>query len=117
MTWNVSRITSYNVCYTKLLRYQKLIELRKQLPVMVYGNYQPLFAEHPQVFAYERRLDGQRVVVINNFGTQSLELDLPAELQGLQGECLISNYGPRSELGQFLSLEPYESFAILVGKA
>ena len=36
--------------------YQKLIELRKELPVMVYGDYQPLFADHPQLFAYERRL-------------------------------------------------------------
>ena len=94
-----------------------LIQLRKELPVMVYGDYQPLFADHPQLFAYERRLDDQRVVVINNFGGESLELDLPAELQGLKGECLISNYAARSELGKPLSLEPYESFALRIKQA
>ncbi len=97
--------------------YQKLIRLRKELPLMVYGDYRPLFADHPQLFAYERHLGEQKLLVINNFGAQSLELELPAEWQGLQGECLISNYGPHGGLGKQLSLEPYESFAILVGQA
>ena len=76
-----------------------------------------MYAIRSYYVAYERRLGDQRVVVINNFGGESLELDLPAELQGLKGECLISNYGPHSDLCKLLSLEPYESFAILVGKA
>jgi len=97
--------------------YQKLIRLRKELEVMVYGDYLPLFADHPQVFAYERRLGDERLVVINNFSGEPVELALPAELQGQAGECLISNYAERSNLDDSLSLQPYESFALRVIQA
>lgn len=94
--------------------YQKLIRLRKTHEVMVYGDYQPLFAEHAKVFAYQRRLGNERVVVINNFTNEPVVLVLPASLQGLAGQCLISNYAARKQLSESLALAPYESFALLV---
>jgi oligo-1,6-glucosidase len=97
--------------------YQKLIQLRKSQPVMVYGDYQVLFADHKQVFAYQRTLGNKQVVVINNFTAEPVALALDASLQGLQGECLISNYAPRNELSVQLNLAPYESFAIAIDKS
>ncbi len=97
--------------------YQKLIQLRKSQPVMVYGDYQALFADHKQVFAYQRTLGNKQVVVINNFTAEPVSLQLDASLQGLQGECLISNYAPRNELSAQLNLAPYESFAIAIDKS
>lgn len=92
--------------------YRTLIRLRKEYPVIVYGDYRPLLDAHPQVFAYERQLGDQRIVVINNFSGQPVALELPADLRDLAGESLVSNYGPRNVLGQHLTLQPYESFAI-----
>ncbi|PJC95322.1 glucohydrolase, partial [Janthinobacterium sp. BJB1] len=92
--------------------YQKLIELRKDWDVMVYGKYQPLLEQHPQVFAYRRSLGSQQVVVVNNFSSEHVELDLPAMLHGIAGQGLISNYAQRDSLTGHLSLQPYESFAI-----
>lgn len=92
--------------------YRRLIRLRKERPVIVYGDYQPLFAAHPRIFAYQRRLGDERIVVINNFFGEPVELDLPQELRHRAGECLVSNYEHRSELGDRLALRPYESFAI-----
>ncbi|PKH04284.1 glucohydrolase [Psychromonas sp. MB-3u-54] len=94
--------------------YQKLIQLRKNHQVIVYGDYQPLFAEHEKVFAYQRQLGNKRVVVINNFSAEPLELTLPISLQGLKGQCLISNYAARKQLSESLTLAPYESFALLI---
>ena len=94
--------------------YQKLIQLRKTHEVMVYGDYQPLFEQHAKVFAYQRCLDHVQVLVINNFTADPVELTLPASLQGLQGQCLISNYAERTQLTASLSLAPYESFALAV---
>lgn len=97
--------------------YQQLIALRKQREVMVYGDYQPLFEQHPQVFAYQRTLGDEQLVVICNFSGQVVELSLTDEICGLYGECLISNYRPVSELGRTLNLQPYESFVIDVSSS
>jgi oligo-1,6-glucosidase len=94
--------------------YQKLVQLRKEHEIMVYGDYQPFFAEHAQVFAYQRELDNEQVVVINNFSADPLELILPVSLQGLKGQCLISNYAAHKHLSESLALAPYESFALLI---
>ena len=53
--------------------------------------------------------------MINNFTREPLTLDVPDNLQSLQGQCLISNYAPREQLGARLQLQPYESFALLIG--
>jgi oligo-1,6-glucosidase len=98
-----------------LHHYRTLIRLRKERPVIVHGDYRPLLDAHPQVFAYERQLGDQRIVVINNFSGQLVELELPADLRDLAGESLVSNYGPRNVLGRHLTLQPYESFAIALG--
>lgn len=95
--------------------YRRLVALRKARPTMVHGDYQPLFETHPQVFAYQRRLGDEAIVVINNFGAEPVELDLPAELRQRAGECLVSNYEPVARLGERLALRPYESFAIAFG--
>ncbi len=97
--------------------YQKLIQLRKELPVMVYGDYQALFADHKKVFAYQRTLGNERVLVINNFTAESVSLQIDTSLQGLKGKCLISNYAPREELSAQLHLAPYESFAIAIDRS
>jgi oligo-1,6-glucosidase len=97
--------------------YRRLIALRKERPAIVYGEYQPLFESHPQVFAYQRHLGDERIVVINNFGPQAVELELPPELGPLAGECLVSNYPTPEPTGRRLTLRPYESFAIALDAA
>ncbi len=92
--------------------YQKLVQLRKNLPVMVYGRYSELLAEHPQVLAYTRTWQNEQIVVFNNFSGDSVTIDLPAGVRGLHGQCLISNYAPTQQLGERLTLQPYESFAL-----
>lgn len=47
-------------------RVQKLIKIRKQYPVMTRGTFTEIKTESPEVFAYVREYDGERIVVINN---------------------------------------------------
>ncbi|NMF98184.1 alpha-glucosidase [Aromatoleum toluolicum] len=95
--------------------YRRLIALRKERAAMVHGDYRPLFEAHPQVFAYERKLGGECIVVISNFFAEPVELELPDGLRGVRGECLVSNYDSCGELGHTLALRPYESFALALG--
>ncbi|WP_036664987.1 glycoside hydrolase family 13 protein [Paludibacterium yongneupense] len=90
--------------------YQRLIRLRKESELLVYGDFVLLLEEHAQVFAYLRRLGGQALAVVSNFSGQCVECVLPVSLRDLDGESLISNYAPRERLGQTVSLQPYESF-------
>ncbi|MCU8152973.1 alpha-glucosidase [Vibrio vulnificus] len=91
--------------------YQKLIELRKQHPAIVYGDFTPLFAEHDSVFAYVRSHQDEQLLVINNFSDQDVSLELPDNLQNKEVNCLIYNYYLLDILGVTLSLKPYQCYA------
>ncbi|MGR2993843.1 alpha-glucosidase [Vibrio vulnificus] len=91
--------------------YQKLIELRKQHPAIVYGDFTPLFAEHDSVFAYVRSHQDEQLLVINNFSDQEVSLELPDNLQNKEVNCLIYNYDLLDILGVTLSLKPYQCYA------
>ncbi len=92
--------------------YPKLIALRKEHAVIVYGRYQSYLDQHPDVFTYTRTLDRKRLAVVANFSAKTISLDLPGELQ-IAGRCLISNYRPCDRLPDKVDLQPYEAFAIL----
>ena len=96
--------------------YRKLIGLRRDWPVIVYGSYQALAEDEPAVFAYVRELDGQRLAVIANFTAVSTAFDVPQGLTG-NGSCLIANHAPRTSLSGRITLKPYEAFAILYTSA
>ncbi|EGR0391615.1 alpha-glucosidase [Vibrio vulnificus] len=91
--------------------YQKLIELRKQHPAIVYGDFTPLFAEHDSMFAYVRSHQYEQLLVINNFSDQDVSLELPDNLQNKEVNCLIYNYDLLDTLGVTLSLKPYQCYA------
>ncbi len=59
--------------------YKKLIALRKSenyKEVFTYGTFVPIFENEPDIFAYERRLDNQSVIVLANFGKEAKTLVL-----------------------------------------
>lgn len=92
--------------------YQKLIALRKREDLVSDGHVKPIAPEHPQVFAFERFLDNERLLVVNNFYGEKTKLDLPADWQNVAGTTLISNYNRAiSKLGTTIELAPYESLA------
>ena len=96
--------------------YQKLIELRKELPVIVYGEFTPILEAHNDVFCFLRTQGEESIFVVANFTNKSLEVALPEDVTHLRGNSLIANYDAVTELGTELSLKPYESFAIQVNQ-
>ncbi|WP_371177159.1 alpha,alpha-phosphotrehalase [Buchananella felis] len=92
--------------------YRALIGLRKERPLIAYGTFAPHALDHPQVFAYTREHDGERLLVLNNFYGTPTEVEIPAEFVG--GRVLISNYdAAASPERQVVALSPYQSLAIL----
>ncbi|MFT4005029.1 MAG: alpha-glucosidase [Lacrimispora sp.] len=91
--------------------YKKLIELRKKYRIIVYGSYELILAEDPDVFAYTRKLGGERLLVMCNFSQKEVMVSVPEEFRSEDGECIIQNYGNSSEKNRE-KLLPYEAFAI-----
>ena len=74
---------------------------------MVYGLFKPLLTDNDAIYAYERELDGKRLVVACNWTKESRKCNLFDETEGSE---LISNYDTH-EKG---ILKPYEARAVLI---
>jgi oligo-1,6-glucosidase len=90
--------------------YKKLIQLRKQYEVIVYGSYQLILEDHPEIYAYTRNLEDERLLVILNFFSGTPTFRLPQELTYRSRELLISNYPvDETEPIETFVLRPYEA--------
>lgn len=93
--------------------YQKLIQLRKEMPIISKGAYKAALKDSQQVYAFERHLDGQKLLVLNNFYPTKTHVDLPAGYE--KGRVLLSNY-QEDTVTASLTLKPYQTLAILLGE-
>jgi glucan 1,6-alpha-glucosidase len=89
--------------------YQKLIQLRKNNPIIVWGDYE-LVDTPEQVFMYLRKYEGETWAVVANFSEQTKTIQL--EHLGQSNDVIISNYKRTSVNFQHLELKPYEAFAV-----
>ena len=86
--------------------YQTLIRLRKQYPIFSEGDFTLLFADHPALFAYQRRLGDQVMTVLCNFYEEPLTLPA-AQVSALPlGTLLLGNYDAPADAAHF---RPYEA--------
>ncbi|MCM2997304.1 alpha-glucosidase [Paenibacillus cellulositrophicus] len=87
--------------------YQRLISLRKQNPVMVYGDYQLMLQDHEQIYAYTRTLGEVIWLIALNFSEAAAILKFDDRYSGMKRELIIGNYpedGMEPE-----QLRPYEA--------
>lgn len=81
--------------------YKRLIELRHNMEIVVYGSFEMIMKENEQIFAYKRSLDGQTLYVFCNFTEENVICnEIPKN-----GNVLISNYTERHSE----KLRPYEA--------
>lgn len=88
--------------------FKKLIQLRKTLPLLTDGKYEPLLLEDPQIFAYTRSTEDDKMLVVCNFTDQSVDCSLLSDWA--EDEMLITNY--KEQTGSTI-LRPYEARMIL----
>ncbi len=87
--------------------YQSLIKIRKSQDVIIYGSYELLCPEHPNIFAYLRKLNGDTVLVVCNFYQNEVEFNLDRCYESV--EILLSNYSNSSTNLNSITLRPYEA--------
>ncbi len=91
--------------------YQKLIQLRKEVDLITYGEYELLHEYDPKIFSYVRKGDNETLLVVNNFFDSEAEFTLPdhIDVKGCISDVLISNYAEPQLDFRNMTLRPYES--------
>ena len=86
--------------------YQKLIRLRHENEIIVEGVFHGLLEDNDDIYAYERTLGDEKLVVACNFTNKEVPSDL---FEGKEGAELITNY--KNHVAGVL--QPYETRVIL----
>ncbi|MCE2595451.1 alpha,alpha-phosphotrehalase [Motilimonas cestriensis] len=96
--------------------YQRLIELRKTVPVITSGDYLDLLPSHPAIFAFQRKDQQQILLCLNNYYGQAQECVLPSELALDDARYLLGNYAAIEQQAVLAHqvLRPYETRVILI---
>ena len=89
--------------------YKKLIQLRKEYPVIVYGKYELLLEDSEELYVYTRTLDKQKLLVVCSFSDQETKMAIPSAFVG--ASCLIANRENIYEQ-ETMTLQPYEAFVL-----
>ncbi|WP_053365240.1 glycoside hydrolase family 13 protein [Bacillus sp. FJAT-27245] len=90
--------------------YKKLIRLRKENPLFIYGKYELYHPNHPKLFVYTRTLGWKKAVVICNFHGTPTRFKMPSSIQYKTSRLALSNYAiPESKLKKEFTLKPFEA--------
>ena len=95
--------------------YKKLIALRKSpefKETFVYGRVVPVYEDTDTIFGFMRigEENGQKILVIANYGKDAAELMLPGEVK----EILLSNTGRKTLPGEKIMLESLETAVLFL---
>jgi oligo-1,6-glucosidase/glucan 1,6-alpha-glucosidase len=91
--------------------YKKMIKLRKNNPVLVYGEYKPLEENSEQIMAYYRALDGEKMLTVLNFSKETAKF----AFGGKKHSLIISNYKDSfDDSADEIELEPYEALVFKI---
>lgn len=100
---NVS--TQQNDPSSILSYYKELIRIRKENDVLVYGNYDLLMEDHPQLFVYTRSFNSKKAMIITNLSGDTVDYDFNEVSEGAELKLILSNY----EANEDNVLQPYEA--------
>lgn len=100
----INRAAQENDSTSVLNYFRKMVQFRKNNPVLVYGKYQLLDKDNPSVYAYTREWQGTRMLVLLNFTAKPAGVNTGIDLS--KARQRIGNYPAP---GSVTLLRPYEA--------
>ena len=88
--------------------YRKLLQFRKDNPIVLYGRYRELMEDHPQLYVYERFYRSQKLLVICSFTNELVRFELPEDYPLDKGRLVLSNYEHNFVIANGFTTRPYE---------
>lgn len=92
--------------------YQKLIKMRKELPILIDGHFDSYYEDDLNLFVYTRTLENQVLFIALNFSNSTQNLAIPSNLSLEGSKLVISNY-ENDESSIPKQLRPYEAIVYL----
>ncbi|CAM3945438.1 glycoside hydrolase family 13 protein [Alkalicoccus chagannorensis] len=89
--------------------YKKLIRLRRQEDVLVYGDYELYDPDHEELYVFTRTLGKEQVLVVLNFFAGTPVFHLPDGLNEAAAHLLLSNYDQTGASLHGRTMRPYEA--------
>lgn len=84
--------------------FRKVVKLRKDNLVLVYGKYTLLDGQNDDTYSYTRELDGKKMLVLLNFKSKAATTNTGVDFS--KANVLLGNYSQSSKNG---TLKPYEA--------
>ena len=106
----VNVATQQNDHNSVLNHFRKMVALRKDNLLLVYGNYEIIQEEHPTIYAYSRTLDDEKMTVLLNFSESESSISLPNFDHSKK--VLINNYNEFSVDKNTITLKPYQAVVL-----
>jgi oligo-1,6-glucosidase len=88
--------------------YRRLIALRHDERLVARGDFTMLLAGDPVVYAFTRGLADEELLVLGNFSSEPVTVDVPSAADWAASELLIANYPPYDD-APALVLRPWEA--------
>jgi oligo-1,6-glucosidase len=89
--------------------FRKMVKLRKENPVLIYGKYTLLVKDNPKIYAYTRELNGETLYVLLNFSKDTVLFNFD-EYKSIKKRLFSSNYAnTTAAIGGTTTLRPYEA--------
>lgn len=84
--------------------YQRLIDIRHKHDIITYGDVEPLYMDHPDLFIYKRKLDNEEWLIVANYTNDKVEI--PEDID-MEGELIVANNDLNGNM-----LEPFDAFVV-----
>ena len=85
--------------------YRKCLKLRKRSETLLLGSWREYEAGRKDLFMYERKYQGERILVICSFSEEEIRYRFPMDYAGKKGRLMLDNYEGKAVSGK---LRPYE---------
>lgn len=89
--------------------YRRLIDLRRERDVLVYGEYTLIAPDHPNVYAYRRSLKDVEVFVFLNFSDEKVWFDPPIDFSDEDRSRLLATHEGALQADATVALRAYEA--------
>lgn len=89
--------------------YRKLLKLRKENEIIIYGQYEEHFHDSDDLFIYSRHYNNERMLVVLSFCDKMHMFSAPEGFDLAAGECVLCNYDNPTVVDNGGVLHPYEA--------
>ena len=90
--------------------YQKVLEIRRSEPALLYGRTIEYYPDDRQVIAYSRDYGGKRFLIVGNFSASRADFIMPGDFELDELSIRLTNLDrTEAETEEIMQLKPYEA--------